>query len=71
MNLLAPHEASDHLPLATLPGLPKQCNHCGKNFLRQSSLFKHVLVVHGASCPLEILTKLMALYLLDHLQDKD
>ena len=24
-------KAPDHLPLATLPCLPEQCNHCGKN----------------------------------------
>ena len=44
MNYLGPPEAPDHLPLATLPCLPEQCNHCGKN-----SLSKHMLVVHGAS----------------------
>ena len=38
MNYLVPPEAPDHLPLATLPCLPEQCNHCGKNFSRKSSL---------------------------------
>ena len=47
-NYLGPPEAPDHLPLATLPCLPEQCNHCGKN-LKKNSLSKHMLVVHGAS----------------------
>ena len=32
MNDLEPPEAPAHLPLATLPCKPEQCNHCGKNF---------------------------------------
>ena len=35
MNYLGPTDAPDHLPLATLPCLPKQCNHCGKNFSKK------------------------------------
>ena len=51
MNYLGPPEAPDHLPLATLPCLPEQCNHCGKNFNNdKNSPSKHMLVVHGASC---------------------
>ena len=30
-------KALDHLPLATLPCSPTQCNHCGKKFSRMSS----------------------------------
>ena len=63
MNYLLTPEAPDHLPLATLPCLPEQCNHCGKNISRQSSLYKHMVVVHGASRPSKILqdlAKLMA-----------
>ena len=65
MNYMVSPEAPDHLPLATLPCLLEQCNHCGKNCSRKSSLSKHMLVVHGASCPLKILqdrylAKLMA-----------
>ena len=45
--------------------MPEQCNHCGKNLSRKSSLSKHILVVHGASRPSKILqyrylAKLMA-----------
>ena len=46
-------EAPDHLPLATLSCLIEQCNHCGKNFSRKSSLSIHMLVVHGAIHPIE------------------
>ena len=65
MSYLVTPEAPDHLPFATLPCLPEQCNHCGKNFSRKSSLSKHMLVVHGASRPSKILqdrylAKLMA-----------
>ena len=65
MNNLVSPEATDPLPRATLPCLPKQCNHCGKNFSRRSSLSIHMIVVHGASCPSKILqyrylAKLMA-----------
>ena len=65
MKYVLPPEAPDHLPLATLPCLPEQCSHCGRNFSRESSLSKHMLVVHGASCPSKILqdrylAKLMA-----------
>ena len=54
-----------HLPLANMPCLSEQCNHCGKYFSRKSSLSLHILVVHGASHPLEVLqdgylTKLVA-----------
>ena len=42
MNYLVPPEALYHLPLATLPCLPEQCNYCGKNFSRTSSLSKHM-----------------------------
>ena len=45
MNYLVPPEAPDHLPLATLPCLPEQCNHCGKNFSRKSRVSKHMLMV--------------------------
>ena len=48
MNYLGPSEAPDHLPLAILPCLPDQCNHCGKNFFK-NILSKHMFVVHGAS----------------------
>ena len=48
LNYLAPPEAPDHLPLATLSCLTEQCSYCGKNFSRKSSLFKHMLVVYGA-----------------------
>ena len=34
MNKLGPPEAPNHLPLATLPCLPEQFNHCGKNMKR-------------------------------------
>ena len=51
MNYVVLPEASDHLPLATLPCLPDQCSHCGKNFSRESNMAKHMLVVHGLSCP--------------------
>ena len=65
MNYVVPPESPDHLPLATLPCLPEQCNHCGKTLSRKSSLSKHMLVVHGASRPSKILqdrylAKLMA-----------
>ena len=65
MNYLLTPDAPDHLPLATLPCLPEQCNHCGKNFSRKSRLSLHMLVVHGASRPSKILqdrylAKLMA-----------
>ena len=55
----------NYMPLAILPCLPEQCNHCGKNLSRKSSLSKHMLVVHGASRPSKILqdrylAKLMA-----------
>ena len=65
MNYLVTSEAPDHLPLATLPCLPEQYNHCGKNFSRKSSLSKHMLVFHGASRSVKILqdkylAKLMA-----------
>ena len=49
MNHLVPPEAPDHMPLAPLPCLPEECNHCSKNFSRKSSLSKHMLLVHGAS----------------------
>ena len=55
MNFLLPFVAPDHRPLATLPFLPEQCNHCGKNFSSKSSLSKHMLMVHGASRPSKIL----------------
>ena len=78
MNYLAPPEALDHQPLATLPYLLEQCNHCGKNFSRKSSLSKDMLVVHGASGPSKILQdrylakqKDQLSHLLYHLQDKD
>ena len=54
-NYLLTLEAQDHTPLATLPCLPEQCNHCGKKFSRKSRLSKHMLVVHGASRPSKIL----------------
>jgi hypothetical protein len=38
MNYLGPPEAPDHLPLATLPCLPEQCNHCGKNLYKLDGL---------------------------------
>ena len=65
MNYLVTPEVPDHLPLATLPCLPEQCNHCGKNFTRKSNLSKHMLIVHGDSRPSQIqqdrnLAKLMA-----------
>ena len=65
MNYLLTPKAPDHLPLATLPCLPEQCNHCGKNLSRKSSLSKHMVVVHGASRPSKTLqdrylAKLMA-----------
>ena len=47
-----PPEAQDHLP--------DQCNHCGKNFLRKSSLNKRMLMVHGASRPSKMLANLYA-----------
>ena len=55
-----PPRALDDLPLSALPCSPVQCNHCGKNFSRKSSLSKHILAVHGASCPSKIVAKLMA-----------
>ena len=58
MNYLATHQATDHLPLATLPCLPEQCNHYGNNFSRKSSLSKYMLVVHGVSRPSKILQDL-------------
>ena len=39
----------------TLPCLPEQCRHGGKNFSRRSSLSKHRLLVHGASRPTKIM----------------
>ena len=45
----------NYLPLATLSCLPEQCNNCGKNLSRKSSLSKYMLVVHGASRPSIIL----------------
>ena len=36
INYLGPPEAPDHLSLATLPCLPEQCNHCGKNFFKKT-----------------------------------
>ena len=65
MNYLLTPETPDHLPLATLPCLPEQCNHCVKNFSRNSSLSKHMVVVQRASCPSKklqdrYLAKLMA-----------
>ena len=36
MNYLGPPEAPDHLPLATFPYLPEQCNHCGKVLNKRS-----------------------------------
>ena len=54
MNYLVPPEAPNHLPLVTLPCLPEQYNHCGKNFSRKTSLSKHMLVIHGASSPSKI-----------------
>ena len=33
INNLLTHKASDHLPLATLPWLPEQCNHCGAKII--------------------------------------
>ena len=50
MNFLVFPEAPDHLPLATLPCLQEQYNHCSKNFWK-SSLSKHMLVVHEAGRP--------------------
>ena len=37
MNYLGPPEAPDHQPLATLPCLPEQCNHCEKKFFKKSA----------------------------------
>ena len=59
-------QAPNHLPLAPLPCLPEQCNHCGKIVSRKSSRSKHILIVHGDSLPQKILhdrypAKLMAL----------
>ena len=36
MNYLVTPKALDHLPLATRPCLPEQCNYCSKNFSRAS-----------------------------------
>ena len=55
INYLGPPEAPYHLPVATLPCLPEKCNHCGKNYLKKTSLSKHMLVVRGASCFKKIL----------------
>ena len=52
---VVPPEVPNHLPLSTLPCLKEQCNHCGRNFSRKSSLSKHTVVVNGASRPLKIL----------------
>ena len=51
MNYVLPPEAPYYLPLAILPCWLEQCSHCGKNFLRKSSL----LMAHGASLPSKIL----------------
>ena len=59
MNYLVTPVAPDHLPLATVPCLPEQCNQCGKNFSRKSSLSKHMVVVHGASFSLENIARQM------------
>ena len=45
-----------HLPLDTLGCLPDQFNHCGKNFSRNSSQSKHMLMVHRTSLPSKILS---------------
>ena len=37
-EFLGPPEAPYHLPLATLPCLPEQCNHCDKNFFKKQAL---------------------------------
>ena len=55
MNYQVPPYAPDHMPLSTLPCSPEQCNHCGKNFSRISSVSKLMLVIHGASRPSKIL----------------
>ena len=39
-EFLGPPEAPDHLPLATLPCLLEQCNHCGKSFVICYIIFK-------------------------------
>ena len=78
MNYLVPPEAPNHLPLVTLPCLPEQYNHCGKNFSRKTSLSKQMLVIHGASSLSKIqkyiyMVKLkdQLCHLLHHFQDKD
>ena len=50
-----PPKAQDHLPLAALPCLSAQCNHCGKYFSRNSTQSKLMLVIHGACHPSKIL----------------
>ena len=65
MNYLKTPQAPDHLSLTILLCLSEQCNHCGNILLRKYRLYKHMLVVNGASRPMKILpdrylTKLMA-----------
>ena len=68
MIYLVTPETPDHLPLATLPCLPEQCNYCGENFSRKSILSKHVLVVHWASCPSKILQDIYLAKLMAHIR---
>ena len=66
MKYPVPLQAPDHLPLANLPCLQEQCNHCGKNLLKKCSLNKHMLVVHGASRLSKILQDIYLAKLVAH-----
>ena len=76
MTYLVPPEDQDHLrlPPATLPCLPEQCNHCGKNLSRKSRLSKHMSLKNTArKIPGQDdgTQKDQLCHLLNHLQDKD
>ena len=66
MERIKPPKAPDHLTLAVLPCSLAQCNHCGKKFSRNSSLSKHMFVVHGAGRPSKTLHERYLAKLITH-----